>query len=90
MRTGSSSSSVEEENRPRDQEEENKKLRVQVELLRKQRRVEKGQEAQGEPTRRGSGPEEDCKMEIEEEKVDCKIKLDEQRKSLQKQQGTWI
>ena len=39
---------------------------------------------QGEPTRRGSGLEEDCQMEVEEE-TDCKKKLDEQRKSLQNQ-----
>ena len=70
--------------RPRNQEEEIKKLRAQVELLRMQQRVEKGPETQGEPTRRGSGLEEDCKMEVEEE-IDCKKKLDEQRKSLQKQ-----
>ena len=70
--------------RARGQEEETKKLRAQVELLRKQQRVEKGLEAQGEPTRRGRGLEEDCKMEVDEE-VDCKKKLDEQRRSLQKQ-----
>ena len=51
--SGSSSSSCGEEKRPpQDQEEE--KLRAQVELLRKQQIVEKGPEAQGEPTRRGS------------------------------------
>ena len=77
--SGSLSSSGEEK-RPRYQEEEIEKLRAQVELLRKQQRVEKGPEAQGEPTRRGSGLEEDCKMEVEEE-IDCKKKLDEQRKS---------
>ena len=53
-------------------------------LLRKQQRVEKGPEAQEEPTRGGSGLEEDCKMEFEED-IDCKKKLDERRKSLQKQ-----
>ena len=61
-----------------------KKLRAQVELLSKQQSAWKGQEAQGVPTRRGSGLEEDCKMEVEEE-TDNKKKLDEQKKSLQKQ-----
>ena len=42
----------------------------------------KGQDTQGMPTRRG--PEEDCKMEVEEE-TDCKKKLDEHKKSLQRQ-----
>ena len=81
--SGSSSSNGGEEKRLRDQEEE-EELREQVELLRKQQRVEKGPETQGEPTRRGSGLEEYCKMEVEEE-IDRKRKLDEQRKSLQKQ-----
>ena len=73
-----------ERKRPRDQEEEIKKLRAQVEILRKHQRMEKGSETQGEPTRRGSGLEEGCKIEVEEE-IDCKNKLGEQRKSLQKQ-----
>ena len=81
--SGSSSSNGGKEKRLRDQEEE-EELRAQVELLRKQQRVEKGPETQGEPTRRGSGLEEYCKMEVEEE-IDCKKTLDEQRKSLQKQ-----
>ena len=38
----------------------------------------------GEPARRGSGLEEGCKMEFEEE-TDCKKKLEEQQKSLQRQ-----
>ena len=59
-------------------------LRVQEELLRKQQRMEKGSETQREPSRRGSGLEEDCKMEVEEEN-DCNKKLDEQRKRLQRQ-----
>ena len=75
---------VEKRKRPRDQEEEIEKLRAQVELLRKQQSAEKGPEAQGETTRRGRGLEEDCKMEVEEE-IDCKKKLDEWRKRMQKQ-----
>ena len=50
----------------------------------KQHRGWKGRETQREPTRRGSGLEEDCKMEVEEE-TDCTKKLDEQKKSLQRQ-----
>ena len=53
------------------------KLRAQVELLGKQ------QGARGALARSGSGLEEDCKMEVEE--TDCKKKLDEQKKSLQRQ-----
>ena len=79
----SSSSGGGEEKRPRDQEDEIKKLRAQVELLRKQQRVEKGLGSQGDPTGRGRGLGEDCEMEVEEE-IDCKKKLDEQRKSLHK------
>ena len=79
--SGSSSSSGGEERRPGDQEEELKRLRAQVE---KQQSAWKRQEAQGVPTRRGSGLEDDCKMEVEEE-TDCKKKLDEQKKSLHRQ-----
>ena len=46
--------------------------------------MEKGPETQREPTKRGSGLEEDCQMEVEEE-TECKKKLDERRESLQKQ-----
>ena len=60
--SGSSSSSGGEERKPSDQEEELKKLRTQVELLSKQQSVEKGPEMEGEPTRRGSGLEEDCQL----------------------------
>ena len=60
--SGSSSSSGGEDRRPRDQEEELKKLRAQVELLSKQQSGWKGQATQGVPTRRGSGLEEDCKV----------------------------
>ena len=42
------------------------------------------QDAQGAPTLRGSGLEEDCKMEVEVE-TDCKKKLNEHKKSLQRQ-----
>ena len=41
------------------------------------------QETQAEPTR-GSGLEEDCKREVEQE-TDSKRKLDEQKKCLQRQ-----
>ena len=61
----SSSSCGGEERKPSDQEDELKKLRAQVELLSKQLRVGKGPETQGEPTRRGSGLEEDCQIEVE-------------------------
>ena len=54
---------------------------AQVELFSKRQSVRKGQEARGVQTRRGSGLQEDCKMEIEEE-TNCKKKLDEQKKKL--------
>ena len=53
------------------QEEELKKFRAQVELFSKQQGVWHGPDAQGAPTRRGSGLEEDSKMEVEEA-MDCK------------------
>ena len=55
-----------------------------MEQLRKQQRVEKGEQAQGDSTRRESGFEDDWNMEVEEE-VDNKKKVDERRKRLQKQ-----
>ena len=42
----------------------------------KQQRMEKGLEMQGEPRRRGSGLEEGCRMDVEEE-TDCKKELHE-------------
>ena len=62
--SGSFASSGGEERKTSDQEEEVKKLRAKVELLSKQQGACEGQETQGEPTRRGSGLEEDCKMEV--------------------------
>ena len=59
-------------------------LRVLVEQLRMQQRVEKEQGVQGDTTRRESGLEEDWNMGVDEE-VDKKKKLDEQWKRLQKQ-----
>ena len=82
--SGSSSSRGGEEGKFGDQEEELRKLRAQVELLSKQQSVGKGPEMQGEPTRRGSGPEEDCQTVVEEE-TDYENKLDEQKQSLQRQ-----
>ena len=73
--SGSSSSSGGEERKLSDQEEDHKKLRAHVELLSMQQRVWMGPETQGEPTRSGSGLEEDCQME----ETDCKKKLDEQK-----------
>ena len=70
--SGSSSSSGGEEKRSRDQEEEIKQLRGE------------GAGGAGRADERRSGLEEDCKMECEED-IDCKKKLDERRKSLQKQ-----
>ena len=58
-------------------------LRAQVELLSKPQGVWPDQDARG-PRRRGSGLEEDCKIEVEEE-TDCKNKLNERKKSLQRQ-----
>ena len=55
-----------------------------MELLSKQQKWGKGPKTQGEQTRRGSGLEEDCKMDIEEE-TNCKKKLDERKKHLQRQ-----
>ena len=84
--SGSSSSRGGEERKARDQEEEIKKLRAQLELLRKQQKMDKGSETQGEPTRRGSGLEEDCKMEVAEE-IDSKKKFDEQKKKAETAAG---
>ena len=56
--SGSSSSSGGEEGKSQDQDEEIEKLRAHVELLRKQLRVGKRPEVQGEPTRRGSDVDE--------------------------------
>ena len=82
--SGSSSSSSEERVSDQEEEEELKRLRANVELLGKQQRWSKGLETHGEPTRRGSGLEEDRKMEVGEG-TDCKKKLDERRKHLQRQ-----
>ena len=46
-------------------------LRAKLERLSKQQRWGKGPELHGEPTRRESGLEEDCKMDVEEG-TDCK------------------
>ena len=81
--SGSSSSSGGEECKSHEQEEI-KRLRAQVELLSKQQGMRKTPEESGELARRGSGSEEGCKMEFEEE-ADCKKKLEEQKKSLQRQ-----
>ena len=81
--SGSSSSSGGEEWKSQEQEEI-KRLRAQVELLSKQQGTVKSPEEPGEPARRGSGLEEGCKMEFDEE-TDCKNKLEEQKKSLQRQ-----
>ena len=80
--SGSSSSSGGEEWKSQEQEEI-KRLRAQVELLSKR----KIPEEPGEPARRGSGLEEGCKMECEEE-TDYKKKLDEQKKS-QERDKSW-
>ena len=53
------------------------RLRAQVELLSKQQSGEGPGDAGRELTRRGSGLEEDCQMEVEKE-TDCKKKLDEE------------
>ena len=44
----------------------------------------KSPEEPGEPARRGSGLEDGCKMEFDEE-TDCKKKLEERKKSLRRQ-----
>ena len=82
--SGSSSSSGGEGKKPQEQDAVIKELRAQVEQLRRQQRVENGQGDQGDSTRRESGLEEDWNMEVDEE-VDDKKKLDEQRRTLQKQ-----
>ena len=64
--SGSSSLSGGEEWKSKEQEEI-KRLRAQVELLSKQQGTVKSPEEPGEPARRGSGLEEVCKMEFEEE-----------------------
>ena len=80
--SGSSPSSEGEEWKSQDQQEKIKRLRAQGELLSKQQGTGKSLEKPGEPSRRGSGLEEGCKMEIEEA-TDCKKKLEEEKKSLQ-------
>ena len=80
--SGSSSSSGGEEWKSQGQQEEIKRLRAQVELLSKQQGMGKSPEEPGEPARRGS-LEDGCKMEFDEE-TDCKKKLEEQKKSLQR------
>ena len=82
--TGSSSSSGGEEKKSRVQEAEIKELRAQVEQLRRQQRGEAGHEGQCDPTRIETCLEEDWNMDVEEE-VENKKKLDEQRRTLQKQ-----
>ena len=81
--TGCSSSSGQEDEKSKSQEGQIKELREQVEWFRKQR-GEAGQEGQSGPTRRGSGLEEDWRMEVEEEfdNGENKRKLDEHRKRL--------
>ena len=79
--SGSSSSNGEEWKSQ--EHEEIKRLRVQVELLSKQQGAGKSPEEPGEPSRRGSGLEEGCKNEREEE-TECKQQLNEQKKSLQR------
>ena len=64
-------------------QEEIKRLRAQVELP-KQQGTGKSPEEPREPARRGSGLEEGCKMEFDEE-TDCKNKLEEQKTSRQRQ-----
>ena len=59
-------------------------MRAKVELFSKQQRWGKGPETDGEPTRRGIGLEKDCKVEFEEGS-DCKKRLDERKKHLQRQ-----
>ena len=71
--SGSSSSSGGEEGKSQDQDEEIEKLRAHVELLRKQQRVGKRPEVQGEPTRRGSDVDEGCRMEIEKGTASLKL-----------------
>ena len=75
--SGSSSSSGGEEWKSEEQEEI-KRLRAQVELLRKQQGEMKSPEEPGEPARKGGGTEEGCKMDFEGE-ADCQKKLEEQR-----------
>ena len=57
-------------------------MRAQVVVLSKQQGAGKSPEEPGEPARRGSGLDEGCKMEFDEE-TDCKKKLEEQKKGLQ-------
>ena len=61
--SGPSSSSGEEEWKCQEQEEI-KRLRAQVELLRKQQGDRKSPEELGEPARKGGGTEEGCKMDF--------------------------
>ena len=64
--SGSSSSSGGDDWKSQEQEDI-KRLRVQVELLSKQQGMGKSSEEPGELARRGSGLEEGCKMESDEE-----------------------
>ena len=66
------------------EQEEIKWLRAQVELLSKQQGTGKSPEELGEPARRGSGLEEGCKMDRDED-TDCKKMLEQQKKRLQRQ-----
>ena len=59
-------------------------MRAQVELLSKQQGAGKSREEPGELARTGSGLEEGCKMEFDEE-TEYKKQLDEQKNSLQRQ-----
>ena len=81
--SGSSSSSGAEEWKSQEQEEI-KRLRAQVELLSRQHGAEQSPQEPRELARRGSGLE-GCRMEFEEE-TEYKKKLDEQKKSLQRQE----
>ena len=81
--SGSSSSNGREEWKSQEQEEI-KRLRAQIDLLSKQQGAGKSLEELGEPARSGSGLEEGSRVEFEEE-TEFNKKLDEQKKSLQRQ-----
>ena len=81
--SGSSSSSGGEEWNSQEQEEI-KRLRAQVELLSRQQGARKSPEEPGQPARRGSGLEEGCRMEFEEETETRKSWMSK-KKSLQRQ-----
>ena len=61
-------------------------MRAKVELLSEQQRLGNAPETHGEPTRRGSGVEVDCKMQVEED-TDCKKKLDERQSTYRDSYG---